>query len=113
MVLALDLDDTLYPEASYVDSGLQAVARWCEQQFGWPAGPSLALLQRRESIDWPELVYVGDNPAKDFVALRAVGARTVRERTGHHRDVVARPGHVAEASIGSLDELDVCLARLG
>jgi len=31
-----DLDDTLYPERRYVQSGFRAVADWARQQFGFP-----------------------------------------------------------------------------
>jgi len=53
------------------------------------------------------LCYVSDNPAKDFVAPRALGWRTVQVRRpeGVYRDVVAPPGGEAEACIDSLDDL--------
>jgi len=35
-----DLDDTLYPEREYVQSGFRAVARWIEKEFGCPAEES-------------------------------------------------------------------------
>ena len=34
--LLLDLDDTLYPEKQYVESGLKSVAMWCRDRFGYP-----------------------------------------------------------------------------
>jgi putative hydrolase of the HAD superfamily len=33
------------------------------------------------------LVYIGDNPKKDFVNLKKDGFRTVRVLTGEHKDV--------------------------
>ena len=35
MVLIFDLDDTLYDERTYVESGFRAVARWGKDRFGW------------------------------------------------------------------------------
>ena len=35
MVLIFDLDDTLYDERTYVESGFRAVARWGYDRFGW------------------------------------------------------------------------------
>jgi putative hydrolase of the HAD superfamily len=35
MVLIFDLDDTLYEELTFVNSGFRAVARWLEAQFTW------------------------------------------------------------------------------
>ena len=40
MVLIFDLDDTLYEEITYVNSGFHAVARWLETEFGWKAESS-------------------------------------------------------------------------
>ena len=42
--LVFDLDDTLYPEASYVRSGFQEVAHWFEVQAGVPSEQTLAQL---------------------------------------------------------------------
>jgi len=65
-----------------------------------------------ESCDWSDLVYVGDNPAKDFVNLTPLGVSTVRVLTGEHRDVVAKPGYEATHVIDSLDQLPDCLPKL-
>lgn len=35
--VGFDLDDTLYPERSYVLSGFEAVARWVQAELGMPA----------------------------------------------------------------------------
>ena len=45
MILIFDLDDTLYDEASFVDSGLEAVARHGKRKWGWDAEASLATLR--------------------------------------------------------------------
>lgn len=52
-------------------------------------------------------VYVADNPAKDFVAPRALGWATVQVRRpdGIHRENVAPPGAAADLVIETLDEL--------
>jgi len=44
MVLIFDLDDTLYPERSYVESGFRAVARHLAQRHGWPEAESFNTL---------------------------------------------------------------------
>lgn len=217
-ILVLDLDDTLYPELTYVKSGLAAVAEWLEDRFGWSATVSkramlatlaaegrgaifdrllqthgrhsrtlveacvrvyrhhmplvelypaaVRLLERntrplylvtdghkvaqyqkiralgieplfrkvfithrygvanakpslhcfnlirvREGVDWADIVYVGDNPSKDFVGLNKVGSKTVRVLTGGHRDVIAQPGFEAQYRIDSLDVLDEVLRK--
>lgn len=69
-------------------------------------------IRAREGCDWKDMVYVGDNPAKDFVALNRLGGHTVRVLTGGHRKVVARPGYEAEFTISGLDELPQVLDSL-
>jgi putative hydrolase of the HAD superfamily len=34
-----------------------------------------------------DLIYIGDNPKKDFVNLKKDGFRTVRVMTGEHKDI--------------------------
>jgi putative hydrolase of the HAD superfamily len=220
MILAFDLDDTLFDELSYVRSGFRAVAQWAGDRFGWNpvtsadtlwrtlqqsgrgqvfnhwlaaqaveptaarvrecvrvyrhhhpditlwpeadalltrlqayprylvtdghrvvqalkvealglrprmrhvyithryglahAKPSLhcfELMRRRERCSWKELIYVGDNPVKDFVNLNRAGAKTVRVLTGQHRDRPAAPGYEAQHVIASLDELPALIER--
>ena len=66
------------------------------------------LIRRAEGCDWSDLVYVGDNPAKDFVSLNALGCTTIRVLTGEHRSVEAKPGHDGQHRIPSLR----CLRKL-
>jgi putative hydrolase of the HAD superfamily len=220
MVLIFDLDDTLYDERTYVESGFRAVAQWGKSMFGWDADrsfsmmmsvldsegrgavfnrwlegngirskkviqecvrvyrhhkpdislldatmnllvslissplylvtdghkivqsnkiealgiasnfrhcyithrygvasakPSLRcfeLIKARERCDWSEMVYVGDNPAKDFVSLNSVGAHTIRVKTGMHKDAVAKPGFEAQHVIADLHQLQSIIAIL-
>lgn len=67
-------------------------------------------IRQAEGCSWANMVYVGDNPAKDFVNLRPLGALTVRVQTGGHRDVVARPGHDAQITLPDLGALPEVLA---
>jgi putative hydrolase of the HAD superfamily len=43
-VLVFDLDDTLYDERSYVESGFRAVAAFGEAQFGWEPDASFRFM---------------------------------------------------------------------
>lgn len=59
------------------------------------------------------LVYVADNCAKDFIAPRAMGWRTVQiRREGAIHAFAANSGQQADAVIVSLDELDAVLDAL-
>ena len=222
MIPIFDLDDTLYPESEYVESGFRAVARWGASRFGWPetrsfermrellirhgrgrvfdlwlklegarptrclvdaavrayrhhdpeirlpephrvllerlaaqgplylvtdghkvvqakkvealgiaplfvgiyithrygraaAKPSphcFELIRRRAGVSWEKMVYVGDNPAKDFVTLNPLGMPTVRVLTGRHASDPAAPGFEAVHRIFRLTELPALLDRL-
>lgn len=59
---------------------------------------------------WRDMVYVGDNPAKDFVNLNTQGVLTVRVLTGVHSKVPAALGHDALITISDLDALPDVLA---
>lgn len=44
IVLVFDLDDTLYDERTYVESGFDAVAAFGQAMFGWDRGASLRFM---------------------------------------------------------------------
>jgi putative hydrolase of the HAD superfamily len=52
-----------------------------------------------------DVIYVGDNPSKDFVGLRPLGYGTIRVLTGQHAGRAAAPGHDAELTLPDLDAL--------
>lgn len=91
--------------------GLQDVFRhaYLTNRYGRDAAkPSLRcfdLIRRRERCAWADLVYVGDNPAKDFVSLNALGGCTIRVLTGQHRDTAAAPSYEARHRIDDLAAL--------
>lgn len=82
--------------------------------FGKPHARPFAIVEDWASPFRRPLVYVADNPAKDFVTPNARGWLTVQiERVGkiHPSHAIDRD-HAARATIGSLDDLDACLAGL-
>lgn len=76
------------------------------------AKPSLFcfdLIRTLEACPWTDLTYVADDPSKDFVNLRAVGARTVRVHAGRCADVVAAPGFDAEEHVAAVTDVPMLL----
>lgn len=59
----------------------------------------------REKVEPKQVVYIGDNPHKDFVGIKAVGFKTIRIMRGHFKDVVKPSEFEADYQIQSLDEL--------
>jgi putative hydrolase of the HAD superfamily len=62
-----------------------------------------------------QLVYVADNPAKDFIAPRRLGWFTIQIiRDGSVHDPTPKDGsHAADARVTSFDQLDEVLGRRG
>lgn len=79
------------------------------------AKPSLRcfdLIRTRCKAEWHDIAYIGDNPAKDFVALNRVGATTIRVHTGWHRADVVEADHDALYHIDSLIDLEQLLVKI-
>ncbi|WP_218353240.1 HAD family hydrolase [Alteromonas lipotrueiana] len=69
------------------------------------------IIKQTEDCAWHDMVYIGDNPAKDFVNLNKLGMHTVRVLTGVHRDVPAKKGFDASVVINSLLQLKGAFSR--
>ena len=73
------------------------------------------LLERMGSVAAGEAAYLADNPAKDFIAARAAGMRSVRLRYdgGIYSSLEPEtPAHAPDSEAGGLDEVEVALERL-
>ncbi len=70
-----------------------------------PAPYCFELICRREGVPPAQVIYVGDNPRKDFVGIKPLGFRTVRILRGNYAHLAADPAHEADRRIHSLDEL--------
>lgn len=62
-------------------------------------------IKSAENCSWSDMVYVGDNPSKDFVNLNPLGVLTIRVLTGPYRDAEALPGYDASLTIQDLSQL--------
>ena len=77
-----------------------------------PAARGFREVQARLGVSGGQCVYVGDNPAKDFVAPNRLGWRSVllRRESGVYADAVAPEGGEPQHVIRHLDELDMLFA---
>jgi len=77
--------------------------------MGKPHPDGFLRIQRELAVPSREIVYVADNPGKDFVAPRRLGWKTVRVRRpqGLYARVSAEPGQEADRTVTSLSELDL------
>jgi putative hydrolase of the HAD superfamily len=66
---------------------------------------------QRERVEPHEVVYIGDNPNKDFLNIKKLGFKTVRILKGSFRDLNMPEEYEADCRIHSLDELTLDLLR--
>ena len=60
------------------------------------------LMMRRERCGPDDIVYVGDDPSKDFRGIRPLGLHTVRVLTGRHAAVIVPPEQDAARTVASV-----------
>jgi putative hydrolase of the HAD superfamily len=70
-----------------------------------PSTHCFEIIKKTERCDWKDMVYVGDNPAKDFVGYRPLGLQTIRVLTGRYADTKAKRGYDAGVTISDIDSL--------
>jgi putative hydrolase of the HAD superfamily len=76
-----------------------------------PSTHCFELIKKRERCRWEEMIYVGDNPDKDFINLNTLGVRTVRVMTGQHAGKTAQRGFDARYQIRDLSQLLALIDR--
>lgn len=69
-------------------------------------------IQELEGVQSGDIVYIGDNPHKDFVGIKPLGFRTIRVLTGEYRDLRMPVKYEAEKIIHSLKQLPDALFDL-
>lgn len=70
------------------------------------------LIANKEKVLPKHIVYIGDNPKKDFVGIKPLGFRTIRVMTGQHRNIVMPDSYNAEIHINDLSELPQALKTI-
>ena len=89
--LASAFDAMLFSDEMETQKPDQILFEWFERQFG---------------LAGSELMYVGDNPAKDFLGANQRGWRTLRVLSGEHAATVAKTADSdAERTIGGVSDL--------
>ena len=77
-----------------------------------PSTRVFELMLKRTGASAEELVYVGDNPRKDFVGVRQLGGATIRVLTGAYRHEIAAHGHDADLTVDTIAAVPDALNRL-
>ena len=58
-----------------------------------------------ENVSPSDVIYVADNPKKDFVGLKPLGFRTIRILYGPYKDLKVATSYDADITLNSLNEL--------
>lgn len=78
------------------------------------AKPSVYCFEKIRQIEKAEpenIVYIGDNPSKDFVGLKPLGFKTIRIMRGNYVHLQPGKAYEADIEINSLDELNEDLLK--
>ncbi|HYN51397.1 MAG TPA: HAD hydrolase-like protein, partial [Thermoleophilaceae bacterium] len=59
-----------------------------------------------------DLVYVGDDPAKDFRGIRPLGIHTIRVLTGRHSVAEVAADHDAEMTVAGMAGVPAAVEEL-
>lgn len=77
-----------------------------------PSPRVFELIMRRERCAPGDLVYVGDDPAKDFRGVRPLGIHTIRVLTGRHAAVEVPTAQDAERTANTIAEVPAVVAEM-
>jgi putative hydrolase of the HAD superfamily len=61
----------------------------------------------REKVAAEKVVYIGDNPHKDFVGIKPFGFKTIRIKKGQYEDIVKSDEFEAKYCMNSISELSL------
>jgi putative hydrolase of the HAD superfamily len=60
---------------------------------------------KRENVDSSEVIFIGDNPHKDFIGIKPLGFKTVRILKGAYKNLKLDKKYEAHTTVDSLDEI--------
>ena len=58
-----------------------------------------------EKVVPSQVVYIADNPYKDFIGIKPLGFHTIRVLTGHYGNSIVSPEYDAELTVKNLNEV--------
>ncbi len=77
-----------------------------------PSLKCFEIIKNIEKINWQELVYIGDNPNKDFVNLNKVDAITIRVLQGDYANIEVTNEYDAKFKIDKLTDLRMLIKNI-
>jgi putative hydrolase of the HAD superfamily len=74
-----------------------------------PSLKCFEIIKNREKVSWKDIIYIGDNPKKDFINLNKVNANTIRILQGDFADIEVPAEYDAIFKIKKLIDLRLIL----
>lgn len=81
------------------------------RKFGKPSPHCFLKICSWEKVMPKEVVYVSDNPHKDFVGIKPLGFRTIRVQTGPYSQLAFPTAYDAEVTISNLMQMPDLLKK--
>lgn len=75
--------------------------------FGKPSVLTFQRIMKLENCNANKLVYIGDNPNKDFVNIKKIGVRSIRVLTGAYKDLIRENEFESEFRFENLNDLTI------
>lgn len=75
-------------------------------KYSKPSSYCFEKISKIENTQPKKIVFIGDDPNKDFVGIKPLGFKTIRLMTGNHRYEKLQPEYEADISVKSLDEIN-------
>ena len=73
--------------------------------FSKPSVKCFKKILNYEKIKPYKMVYIGDNPYKDFINIKKLGIKTIRIKRGAYRNIVLDKNYEADYTVKNLDKI--------
>ncbi len=70
-----------------------------------PSPHCFLLICKKEKVLPEQVIYIADNPSKDFIGIKPLSFQTVRILRGRYKDITLDAKHEADRTIKSLNEI--------
>lgn len=74
------------------------------KKYSKPSIYCFELIKQKENCNFEDIIYLGDNPNKDFINIKKVGCKTIRVNQGYFKNRKYTPEQEAHLTIQSLNE---------
>lgn len=79
--------------------------------FSKPSVKCFKKILNYEKIKPYKMVYIGDNPYKDFINIKKLGIKTIRIKRGAYRNIVLDKNYEADYTVKNLDKISKKMIR--